>query len=385
MDPKEKVKNKNYFKYFIEIILGEWFRLFSFFSKKRQALNLKTGDKLLIVLMQGMGDGLMMVPFLKNLKLAGIKTTLVTVNNKLDELLKDEELVEEFIVFNKKITKLKFLKNIRAKKFKYSYLGVPSGTLSSFLFFLINTKYRLAHKKNLGLNKSNYFGANILLDFPENLHNTDRNLKTLEKLGVAQNEVDIKVNINNGLDSNDQYLKILQQKKDQGYKILGIHPGCDAANPYRRWPEIYFSQLSKGLEAKKIFSFYPIGPGEENIYDYLKTNNPESLVVKGVTIKPTANLIKECDIFLSTDSGLGHLAVSQDVPTLAIFGPADYSLTSPYPKHYIQTGEDCSPCFRMELNFKYNCPYDRKCIKKITPEMVESKLLEILKNERKNN
>ena len=79
-------------------------------------------------------------------------------------------------------------------------------------------------------------------------------------------------------------------------------------------------------------------------------------------------LLSQCHLFLGNDSGAMHVAAAVGLPVVAIFGPTDPSGTAPLTprRSIVQDKPYCSPCFLRR------CPTDHRCMKRVTPEMVES-------------
>jgi len=88
-------------------------------------------------------------------------------------------------------------------------------------------------------------------------------------------------------------------------------------------------------------------------------------------------LLSQCHLFLGNDSGAMHVAAAVGLPVVAVFGPTDPEGTAPVtPRaNIIQQKPYCSPCFLR------CCPTDHRCMKAVTPQMVEAamraRLLEV--------
>ena len=79
--------------------------------------------------------------------------------------------------------------------------------------------------------------------------------------------------------------------------------------------------------------------------------------------------LRTCDLLLTNDTGTMHLAALLGVPTVAIFGSTEPSLTGPLGATHrvVRRHVDCSPCFLRE------CPIDFRCMKAIgVTEVVEA-------------
>jgi lipopolysaccharide heptosyltransferase I len=83
------------------------------------------------------------------------------------------------------------------------------------------------------------------------------------------------------------------------------------------------------------------------------------------------------DVVIGNDSGTIHLAAAVGTPVIALFGPTDPIRTAPYgANHKVISAElHCQPCFRKKCRFK-----DHSCMQAITPEMVLSEIIPLLKS-----
>jgi heptosyltransferase II len=79
-------------------------------------------------------------------------------------------------------------------------------------------------------------------------------------------------------------------------------------------------------------------------------------------------LLAHCHLFIGNDSGAMHVAAGVGLPVVAVFGPTDPFGTAPVtPRHtVVQQKPYCSPCFLR------HCPTDHRCMRAISPEMVEA-------------
>lgn len=79
-------------------------------------------------------------------------------------------------------------------------------------------------------------------------------------------------------------------------------------------------------------------------------------------------LFSQCHLFLGNDSGAMHVAAAVGLPVIAVFGPTDPLGTAPVTPRctIVQDKPYCSPCFLRR------CPTDHRCMKSVTPDMVEA-------------
>jgi heptosyltransferase-2 len=162
-------------------------------------------------------------------------------------------------------------------------------------------------------------------------------------------------------------------------KIVGIAP--EAYHYTKRWlPERYL-QLVERL----------IGAGYEvRIFG----KDRETLPVEGLQVKNffgqldllgTAQEIAQCDMFISNDTGLMHIASALGLPILLIFGSSVKELGfTPYRTNYELIEYDiwCRPCSHIGRSF---CPLGHfKCMKEITVDEVYNRFLQF-KSSLENN
>jgi heptosyltransferase-2 len=79
-------------------------------------------------------------------------------------------------------------------------------------------------------------------------------------------------------------------------------------------------------------------------------------------------LLSQCHLFIGNDSGAMHVAAAVGLPVVAVFGPTDPFGTAPVTPRctIVQQKPYCSPCFLR------HCPTNHRCMRAITPDMVEA-------------
>ena len=156
----------------------------------------------------------------------------------------------------------------------------------------------------------------------------------------------------------------------QGVKRLriGIHAG--ARMPARRWPTSYFASLADELvhlwDAQVILT----GSTDElsTVHSVEEQMTVQSINLAGKTsLGGLAAIIDQLDLFISNDTGPAHIACALGVPSVIIFGPADYRRWAPLNQslhRVVRHPVACSPCSFWE------CPIDHRCLQKVSPENV---------------
>jgi ADP-heptose:LPS heptosyltransferase len=163
--------------------------------------------------------------------------------------------------------------------------------------------------------------------------------------------------------------------------LIGLHAG--ARPPARRWPAPSFSALADALVRRTGACIVLTGgPGEEGTVQQVAMGMQEPCfnLAGQTTLGGLGALIRSLDLFITNDTGPAHLAYALDVPSITLFGPADYTRWAP-----LDTGlhavarhpVPCSPCGFWE------CPIDHPCLRGISVEQVLSvaeKLLNTAQN-----
>ncbi len=100
----------------------------------------------------------------------------------------------------------------------------------------------------------------------------------------------------------------------------------------------------------------------------LPKNSRVVYLMRKTTYKELASYIRHCDLLVGPDSGLIHLAASQGVPFVGLFGPVEPSARVPYGGDYdtLTNPVECQPCGEMMCSH----PKGNICITKIKPQQI---------------
>jgi len=315
-------------KYFLKLLLAV-LNLPCNFLKKRTFSMTKVKRILLSALNAGLGNAVLMIPLIKTLKdnfpdkeifivcrsavVAELFSRLPFINKVLlAEFRKGKELLHGIIFFKKKIRPLKidmYISHFLDNMLDFSIWGFFSGA-----------KYRITYNNRLDGCLDTFFLYN-----DRSMHEVERNLEIAKFLEVKDisDHIDLKTCIREA-EFAKQFLNLPDKEKD--WILLGIHPGCDKRNAYKRWPIerfISIGRLFSQRPGRKVIFF--IGPDEMDLLTLLDpVKDDKILVCSGLRLWQTIAVISMCDIFLSNDSALMHIAAFLQIPVVALFG-----LTSP--------------------------------------------------------
>lgn len=160
-----------------------------------------------------------------------------------------------------------------------------------------------------------------------------------------------------------------------GKPVLGIHPG--STWPTKCWPVDYFSDIVSRASRAGVKVLVFAGPGEEAVAEAViaGANLPAGADVTNLagelSLPHLAAYLGKLDAYLTNDSGPMHLAWTQDIPLVALFGPTVKQLGF-FPRGenstVMETELDCRPC---GLHGPKKCPREHhNCMVNLTPDMV---------------
>jgi heptosyltransferase-2 len=154
----------------------------------------------------------------------------------------------------------------------------------------------------------------------------------------------------------------------EGTRLIGINPGATYGNAKRWFPERYAALCNrlKGSFQANILIFG--GSSEERLgQEVAEMIGKEAINLCGQTdLREAMALIEKCDLFVTNDSGLMHVAAAFDIPQVVVIGSTDHVATGPSnPRSQIvRVPVSCNPCL------KPDCPTDHRCMNEITVDMV---------------
>lgn len=150
--------------------------------------------------------------------------------------------------------------------------------------------------------------------------------------------------------------------------VVGMAPGA-AYGPAKRWFAGRFAALADRLAGRYDCPVLLFGStGDRASTEAVQSAATTALVdIAGTTnLSDAIALIACCDLFVTNDSGLMHVAGALGVPTVAIFGSTNPKTTYPLGERtvLIRRPVDCSPCLKQE------CPTDFRCMDLVTVDEV---------------
>ncbi|MBK6913721.1 MAG: glycosyltransferase family 9 protein [Ignavibacteriales bacterium] len=350
--------------------------------------------KILVIALSGIGDALMFTPALKLLKKSSPDSSIdaLVMFGAVKEIYDKNPFIDSVLHFNflreNIFVSLKFVLHLR-KKYDSIISIYPSNRKEyNLISFLIGAKKRAAveylrdNKMNLGwLN-------NITVKEDDSVHNVQTNIKLIEKLlnKNFDDEPPMEIYLSNEEEEfAEKYLNELNINKSD--LVIGFHPGCATLKNHikRRWEAEKFAALAGKLITKKYAKIFLFGgPEEEELKSLINSmiDSENSLIIKTETFLQSIAVMKRCNLFITNDSALMHVASALKLKVVAIIGPTNTNYIHPWKTEYriASLNLECSPCFfyspkplscsRTDIKFK--------CIKELEVDLVYAKAEELL-------
>lgn len=352
--------------------------------------------KILVMRYRFIGDTLLTVPFLRNLRYtypdAQIDMLVAPVSG---EIIEECPYVDNFICFDttKKHryenkdgqTKKSFwdyVKLLKEQKYDKAYVLKRSFS-SAFLAFAAGIKERI------GFNTE---GRRFLLTkgvrYLEDMHEIDCFLEVLKADGI-----EVKDNYLENWCKEEELEKVKNILKENGVEVENndckkviVH--ATSGNRKKEWAKDRWADIIKWLSDEKGVQVLFNGTKNdsetyEQIMSYLEDNGA-GLKLKPINLcgqfnlRETLAFTKLCDLLVGCDSGNLHIAASVNTPVIGLYGPMNIIKWKAFGKDdvIIKTDLPCQPC-----SLKKKCALDYQCMKDITIERVkgeiESKLAKI--------
>ncbi|MBF0510780.1 MAG: GT4 family glycosyltransferase PelF [Candidatus Omnitrophica bacterium] len=163
-----------------------------------------------------------------------------------------------------------------------------------------------------------------------------------------------------------------------GQVFVGMNISASNLWPSKNWPLEYMAKLCDILGQKNVRVILT-GESKDSVLGRkllsMAKAKPANFIGK-TNIMQLAVLIKRCKVFISQDSAPLHVAASQHVPVLALFGPTDPKRHMPPVDNsaILHRSLKCAPCYSGICKINTYA-----CMKEILPEEVAQKIMQLIK------
>lgn len=327
------------------------------------------GKKILVTFLMHLGDLTLTTPFIHALRKAA-PTAHITflADEKLKDVVLHNPYLDEVITIDKKGRDNSLLALAacarRLSKMDFDVLiNLHPNERCSFICALTKTKLRAGTTHTL-------FKPlwDVFTPLNRKIHAADMYLDVLTQLGVPKLE-------HNGLEifPSEEHLRHAEEFwREHGVfgsdRLVGFNIGSAVVT--KRWAPERFARVADILAGKGYKPVFFGGTMDEEMVQeavgYMKTI---PVVATGsFTIGGLAAAMRRCSLIITNDSGPMHVAISQKVPIVAMYGPSSPKLYGPYTEDaLIITAEP--PCLGCAGGMKHKCD-DMQCMTRLTVEQV---------------
>lgn len=339
----------------------------------------KNYENIVIRMPHLLGDCVMATPIISDLKKAYPEARItVMVVDKLGSLFRHDSEVDEIIEFSrykgsaKRQEKRRLISILQSKQFDLGVLLVDSFS-SAYLFWKAGIDMRIGFSKD---------GRRPLLTQPvplppnwQSYHFVDRYKMLLKSIGIKRSRTLPRVVIAD---------KETKQAKET-FASFGIEEktpivGFDlftSVDDAKFWSMESYTKLASFLDDEKV-RIACFGDSSSRLHVNAICDTVGDHVInlaKDYSVQQVGAFVQHCDVIVSGDTGLAHIAAAVGTPVVALFGPTSELLSSPYTNltTIVNKHVACSPCMLQ------SCPIDHRCMTQIFPEEILNKVLEWIK------
>lgn len=327
------------------------------------------GKKILVTFLMHLGDLTLTTPFIHALRKAAPDAQITFLaDEKLKDVVLHNPYLDEVITIDKKGRDNSLLALIACAR-KLSgmdfdvLINLHPNERCSFICALTKTRVRAGttHKLFKPL-------WDIFTPLNRKIHAADMYLNVLEQLGVQHIE-------HNGLEifPGEEHLRHAEAFwRENGVfgsdKLIGFNIGSAVVT--KRWAPERFAKVADILAGK---GYKPVFFGgtmdEEMVHQAVSKMQTTPIVATGAfTIGGLAAAMRRCSLIITNDSGPMHVAISQKVPIVAMYGPSSPKLYGPYTDEAIIVTAQ-PPCLGCADGMKHKCD-DMQCMTRLTVEQV---------------
>jgi heptosyltransferase-2 len=341
--------------------------------------------KILVIRYRFIGDTILTIPFLRNLRKAYPDAQIdMVVGPVSGDVLTTCPYIDNLIIFD------------TTRKFKYENSTNQRQSFFSYVKLLKNQKYEKAYvlkrsfssaalaffadiKERIGFDTENRgFLLTKKIPYITDKHEVECFLDILRADNIPVNDNYLENWIQEGAEN--KVINLFKELNISNNKKVLIH--ATSGNILKQWPLEYFAKVIEFLaNQRNIQVFYTGTASDSKIYDQIHNLINTDLKIKPVNLCGKLNLqestalINKMNFVAGSDSGTLHIAASLNIPVIGIYGPMNPVKWQAFGDIHKPIFLDM-PCIPCELRKK--CQNNIACLKNITPEMIINKIDQLL-------
>lgn len=212
------------------------------------------------------------------------------------------------------------------------------------------------------------------------MHEVERGLDLVGSIGLTTNDHNLVLQVPDSA-RGDVFDLLSARSIDQESPLVVVHPGCSM--PARTYPWEMYARVVDLLVERLGATVVVTGTEDERalveqVLDQVQEANREAILAcAGMLPFPAfCALIEAADLTITNNTGPMHISAAVKTPVIALF-----ALTNPpeqwgpwrMPHRQLYHDVFCRICYNRI------CPYGHECLRLVTPEMVVSAAMELLK------
>ncbi len=338
----------------------------------------KPRRKILVIRYRFIGDTLLAVPFLRNLRAAYPDAQIdMLVAPNSGEVLRDCPYINELLWFD---TTRKHRYENRAERPKsfWHYVGLLRKRQYDTAFVLKRSfssaalAFLAGIPERIGFNTE---GRGLLLTqavpYRKHDHEVDSFLSLLEAANIPVLDGHLESWWSDTETSKaEQVLADIKAYDPSAKRHVVVH--LTSSNIAKQWPSSHAKHLVEWLLTRKDCHVHCLGaPSDAPLYESLKTSILSAYRKRvhihcgQFSLLESMAFLKQMNLVVGVDSGTLHMAAATGVPVVALFGPMNALKWGPPNSRIVQQALACRPC-----DLAKPCHFDFACMKDLQPEAV---------------
>jgi heptosyltransferase II len=288
--------------------------------------------RILVIEPNWLGDILFTTPALRAIKRSIPNVFLaVMAHPRCMEMLDGNPDIDQIIPFDEKTTHRGFLEKLRFISYlKKQSFDIVISFHRSMTRMLIARLASIPRRIGYYTRKRSWLLTDSLKQEADTIHRVDYFFNLVKTIGVDSMDMGYEFDVPvSAITEAEAILDRAGIKREEVFFIINPGGNWDA----KRWPIQNFSRLAKDLHNQYKCRIVVTGSEKDTgLASRIAAEQDEYIIsICGVTnLKQLAAIMRKSKAVIANDSGPMHIAVSQGVPTVALFGPTSPKITGPY-------------------------------------------------------
>ncbi len=347
--------------------------------------------QILVFALSGIGDALMFTPALRLLRQHFPEATVDLVAmfpgvREMYERHPDVRRVYFWDFLHEPWWKsIRFVWSLRRRRYDIAISVYPSNRWEyNVLLYLTGAPLRVGHTYNHQNVRQLNWLKNRTRREDDRLHNVEENVRLVQLLGVPVPPDLPPLQLFFWQEDYQRATQwIMHHGIPDGAYCVGVHAGSAVFKNHirRRWAPERFAKLAARIIQQWDGWVLLFGSAAEyELNEYIRSLVPvpeRCLIVRTASLMVSAAIMRRCQLFVSNDSALMHIAAALQLPTVAIFAYTNPTYVRPWKAPHIVVRRElpCSPCFYYSprpAQCRWRGEQAFACIRSITVEEVWS-------------